>query len=519
MNSSLTSPFGKRRSHQCWRARVVAILGALVFACTSHAEKDGDAAFSSESLHASLEKMAANLKANLKPWLVPDRVFRVADFGAVGDGKTVNSAAIQKAIDACSAAEGGVVLVEKGDYVTGTIDLKSGVMLEIAGDARLLGSTNIADYPPRVPKHETVMDTWMKLTQSLIYAEGCERVGIRGEGLIDGRGSNKNFPGKNGIGAMPNRPFLIRMIECRNVVLDGIHLRNAASWMQNYLACDDLIFQDVNVENLANWNNDGFDIDGCRNVIVRDCFVNSEDDGLCFKGASLRDMENVLVENSTIYSTCNAIKFGTDSQASFRNVLIRNVVIGGPPTPLPVHNDGPHRPNISGISWLVVDGGTAENILVQNVKLDRTESPFCLRLGDRGRVKPDMPKPAPGKLRRLVFENIHGDSNGRRGSIISGIPGAKIEDVVFRNIQLTTAGGGTKDDAGRAVTEIIDAYPDAFSFGKTVPAFGFWMRHADRITFENVNVAVEKPDARPEFVPSVDTDGITLDHQPIGSAR
>ena len=86
-------------------------MGALVFACTSHAEKDGDAALSSESLHASLEKMAANLKANLKPWLVPDRVFRVADFGAVGDGKTVNSAAIQKAIDACSAAEGGVVLV------------------------------------------------------------------------------------------------------------------------------------------------------------------------------------------------------------------------------------------------------------------------------------------------------------------------------------------------------------------------------------------------------------------------
>jgi hypothetical protein len=475
--------------------------------------------FSADALRASLEEMASELTSKLKPWPVPDRVFRVADFGAVGDGRTINSAALQKAIDACSATGGGVVLVEKGDYVTGTIDLKSGVMLEIAGDARLLGSTNIADYPPRVPKHETVMDTWMKLTQSLIYAEGCERVGIRGEGLIDGRGSNQNFPGKNGIGAMPNRPFLIRMIECRNVVLDGIHLRNAASWMQNYLACDDLIFQGVHVENLTNWNNDGFDIDGCRNVIVRDCFVNSEDDGLCFKGASLRDMENILVENSTIYSTCNAIKFGTDSQAGFRNVLIRNVAIGGPPTPLPVHNDGPHRPNISGISWLVVDGGTAENILVQNVKLDRTESPFCLRLGDRGRVKPVMPKPAPGKLRRLVFENIHGGGNGRRGSIISGIPGAKVEDVVFRNIQLTTAGGGTKDDAGRAVPEIGDAYPDAFSFGKTVPAFGFWMRHGDRIAFENVKVAVEKADARPAFVRDVDTDGITLDQQPIGSRR
>jgi len=486
----------------------IVFLIALAFGPSLRASSPDVGSFSAEALHASLDKMAEGLTATLKPWPVPNRVFRIADFGAIGDGKTVNSAAIQKAIDACSAQGGGVVLAEKGDYVTGTIDLKDGVMLEVAGDAKLLGSTNIADYPARVPKHETVMDTWMKLTQSLIYAEGCQRVGIRGKGVIDGRGSNRNFPGKNGIGAMPNRPFLIRMIECRNVVLDGIHLRNAASWMQNYLACDDLIFQGVHVENLTNWNNDGFDIDGCRNVIVRDCFVNSEDDGLCFKGASLRDMENVLVENSAIYSTCNAIKFGTDSQGGFRNVLIRNVTAGGPPPTLPVHNNEPHRANISGISWLVVDGGTVENILVENVKLDRTESPFCLRLGNRGRVKPDMPKPASGKLRNLIFENIQGCDNGGRGSVISGIPGARIENVVFRNIQLEAAGGGTIADAQRSVPEIPEAYPDAPSFGKTVPASGFWIRHAERITFENVAVSTARPDARSQFVQGVDVEEI-----------
>lgn len=482
--------------------------GLLACVVILHAAETGDAeSFPADSLRSSLEKMAENLAATLKPWPVPDRVFRVAYFGAIGDGKTINSAAIQKAIDACSVAGGGVVRVENGEYVTGTIDLKSGVMLEVAENAKLLGSTDFADYPPRVPKHETVMDTWMKLTQSLIYAEGCERVGICGKGIIDGRGSNKNFPGKNGIGAMPNRPFLIRMIECRNVVLEDIHLRNAASWMQDYLACDDLIFQEVQVENLTNWNNDGFDIDGCRNVIVRDCFVNAEDDGLCFKGASLRDMENVLVENSKIYSACNAIKFGTDSQSGFRNVLIRNIVAGGPPDSLPVHSE-PHRPNIAGISWQVVDGGAAENILVTDVMLDRTESPFCLRLGNRGRVKPDMPKPAPGKLRRIAFENISGSGHGRRGSIISGIPGAKVEDVIFRNIKLTIAGGGKEVDASRVVPESIEAYPDAFSFGKTVPAYGFWMRHADRITFENVEVTPVEPDMRPQFTRDVDTAAI-----------
>lgn len=455
-------------------------------------------------LRASLEKMATTLTETLKPWPVPNRVFRVADFGAVGDGVTINTAAIQKAIEACTAVGGGVVLVEKGAYVTGTIDLKSGVMLEIAQDAKLLGSTNVADYPPRVPAHQTVMDTWMKLTQSLIYAENCDHVGIRGAGVIDGRGSRENFPGKNDIGALPNRPFLIRMIECRQVVMDGIHLKDAAAWMQNYLACDDLILQGVHVENLANWNNDGFDIDGCHNVIVRDCHSVSVDDGLCFKGASLRTMENVLVENSEFHTPCNAIKFGTDSQGGFRNVLIRNVKIGGPNIDLLTKT---HQA-ISGISLQSVDGGTVENILVSNVSLNQAESSFCLRLGDRGRVKPDMPKPSPGALRHVIFEHITGSGNASRGSIISGIPGARVQDVIFRDIHLAVAGGGTDKDATRNVPELVNVYPDAASFGKTVPAYGFWIRHAERVIFEGVTITAEKTDARQEFVVGQDASEI-----------
>ena len=455
-------------------------------------------------LRTSLEQMATTLTKTLKPWSVPARTFRVADYGAIGDGVTLNTAAIQKAIDACTAAGGGVVLVEKGAYLTGTINLKSGVMLEVAQDGKLIGSTNFADYPPRVPVHQTVMDTWMKLTQSLIYAENCDNVGIRGAGLIDGRGSRENFPGKNSIGAMLNRPFLIRMIECRHVVMDGIHLKDAASWMENYLACDDVILQGVQVENLANWNNDAFDIDGCHNVIVRDCHSVSVDDGLCFKGASLRTMENVLVENSDFHTSCNAIKFGTDSQGGFRNVLIRNVKIGG------TNIDTLHKTHqaISGISLQTVDGGTLENILVSNVTMDQADSPFCLRLGDRGRVKPDMAKPPPGALQHVIFEHISGTNNGGRGSVISGIPGATVQDIIFRDIQLTVGGGGTEKDATRDVPELIDAYPDAFSFGKKAPAYGFWIRHAARVTFDGVAITPEKPDARQEFLVGVDTSEI-----------
>jgi polygalacturonase len=454
--------------------------------------------------------MAATLSATLKPWAVPDRVFTITEYGAIGDGNTLNTIAIQKAIDACSAAGGGVVRIEKGSYVTGTIELKSGVMLEVAKDAKLLGSLNFADYTPRTPQRKTVMDSWYKLTQSLIYAEGCERIGIRGEGVIDGRGSRENFPGKNDIGAMPDRPFLIRMIECRKVVMDGISLRDAASWMQNYLNCDDLILQGVRVENLANWNNDAFDIDGCRNVIVRNCSSTSIDDGLCFKGAGFRDMENVLVENSEFFTPCNAIKFGTDSQGGFRNVVIRDVKIGGTSrSNLYKTNQG-----ISGLSLLVVDGGTVENVLVRNVRMDQTASPFCLRLGDRGRVMPGMPKPTPGVLRRVIVEDVAGERHDRRGSIVSGIPGAKIQDVIFRRIHLTASGGGTDQDAQRNVPELVDAYPDAFSFGKTVPAYGFWIRHANGIRFDDVRIETVTADARPPFVKGVDTSGVRINEQP-----
>jgi hypothetical protein len=486
-------------------ARQIVLLLALAWPLVARAESPAWEA----SLRESLEKMAATLTDTLKPWPVPAHTFRVTEFGAVGDGVTLNTLALQKAIDTCTAAGGGVVLVEKGDYLTGTIDLKSGVMLEIAKDARLLGSTRFADYPPRVPSHETVMDTWMKLTQSLIYAENCDRVGIRGAGVIDGQGSRKNFPGKNDIGAMPNRPFLIRMVECRNVVMDGITLKDPASWTQNYLNCDNLIIQGVRVESLSNWNNDAFDIDGCHNVIVRDCSSVSVDDGLCFKGAGLRTMENVLVENSAFHTPCNAIKFGTDSQGGFRNVLIRNVTVGGPAIET-LHKSSQA---ISGISLQSVDGGTVENILVTDVRMERAESPFCLRLGDRGRVKPDMPKPAPGSIRQVIFEHIKGDDLGRRGSIISGIPGAKVRDAVFRDIRLAVSGGGSEKDATREVPELVSVYPDAFSFGATVPAYGFWIRHAERITFDEVAISTKKPDAREGFLVGVDTSAITINRK------
>ncbi len=197
---------------------------------------------------AALNQMAANLTANLKPWTVPSRTFAVENYGAIADGKTLNTRAIQSAIDACGASGGGIVLLSKGDYVSGTIEMKSGVMLQIDRGARLVASTNLVDYPDKVPARPTIMDSHYQLKMSLIYAENCERIGIRGTGEINGRGVPANFPGGQSNGTLPGRPFLIRFVECKKVVMDGVRLLDAAAWLQNYLSCDDVILQNLYVQ-------------------------------------------------------------------------------------------------------------------------------------------------------------------------------------------------------------------------------------------------------------------------------
>lgn len=483
-------------------ASLALLLVGLVCKCPAQSGISWDG-----ELRAKLNQMAESLTSNLKPWVVPDKVFRVDDFGAIADGQTVNTKAINQAIATCAAKGGGVVLFSKGDYVSGTIVLESGVMLEVSAGARILGSTNLADYPDRVAKRRTVMDSIEGIKQSLIYAEGCERIGIRGGGEINGRGTQANFPGKKSKGPMPGRPFGLRIIDCKKIVLDGITLKDAACWMQDYLNCEDLILQGITVDNQANVNNDGTDIDGCHNVIVRDCTVNSQDDGLCFKGASLRPMENVLVENCKFYTPCFGIKFGTDSQGDFRNVLIRNVEVGGLDA-----NQRLHGRAQSGIAWMVMDGGTLENVLVTNAHIVRAELPFMLRLGNRGRVLPEMAKPKPGILRRVVFENITGEANcSRGGSIFSGIPTARIEDVLLRNVKIFVAGGGKETPSGESIPEKESDYPDMHTFGPHIPAYGFWVRHAANVRFIDVSVTPKKPDARPCFSLGGDTENVTVD--------
>ncbi|TFW16819.1 glycoside hydrolase family 28 protein, partial [Duganella callida] len=389
------------------------------------------------------------------------------------------------------------VRLTRGDHVSGTIVLRSGVMLEVAEGARLLASTDLQHYPEHKARRPTVMDSNMGMNQSLIFAEGCERIGICGQGLIDGRGTKDNFPGEETVGATPGRPFIIRVIDCRAVVIRDIHLKDSPCWMQNYLNCDDLLIDGIHVENQANHNNDGLDIDSCRRVIVRNSFINAQDDAMCFKGAGQRLAEHILIENCAFYSTCNALKFGTDSQGDFRNVLVRNVTLGGPAADMRAIN---RRKADGGVSWETVDGGRLERLLVHDVRIVRAESPLFLRLGDRGRVRPEQKRPGPGTLRHIVFDRIRGDDNGMRGSFFTGVSWKQIEQVLLRDIDLAMA-PATEAAAGQnAIPEAPADYPDPHMFARVMPAYGLWARQITGLTLQRVRFRVGGKDARPEVL-------------------
>lgn len=456
-----------------------------------------------QPLSDDLNAMADMLTKRLQPWTGPDVEALPEDFGFHGEG--LATTAIQAAIDHLAQSGGGTVRLAQGDYVSGTLDLRSSIRFEVAKGARLLGSLDLKDYPERVAKRPTVMDSNMGMNQSLIFAEGCTDISICGEGEIDGRGAKANFPGDETSGQTPGRPFVIRVIDCTRVHINGISLKDSPCWMQNYLNCEDLLIENIHVDNQANFNNDGVDIDGCRRVIVRNCFISSEDDALCFKGASQRPMEQVLVENCRLYSSCNGLKFGTDSQGDFRNVLVRNVETGGPGPEMRSLN---RRLADSGISWECVDGGTVENILATRIHIVRTKSPLFLRLGDRGRVRPEEARPAPGNLRRIVYDHVTGSDNGVRGSYFMGLPDKAIEDVVLRDVDICMTGSDLSVPDENAIPEMRGDYPDALMIKDRTPAYGLWARHVKGLNMERVIFEPSSADSRPMIRTAPDVVGV-----------
>jgi len=436
------------------------------------------------------------------------KVFDVTDMGATGNGATLDTAAINKAIEAANAAGGGTVHFPAGTYLAGSIHLKSSVTLFLDQGSTILASDDPAAYDEAEPNQWDKLQDYghSHFRNSLIWGENLNNVAIVGTGRIWGKGLVRSQrapePGKRQVG---NKSIALK--QCRNVTIRDISIL-MGGWFAILATGDD----NVTIDNVKiDTNRDGMDIISCRNVHISNCSVNSPfDDGICLKSdyslGFARADENITITNSQVtgydagtfldgtyqrtatYGRNKAegptgrLKFGTESNGGYKNITISNVVFD----------------YCRGLALETVDGGMLEDVTIDNVTMrDIWNSPIFLRLGERMRAPEGTPV---GALRRVNISNfVVYNADPRFASIISGVPGHDIEDVKLSNIRIYYKGGGTKEQAALNPPEEEKGYPEPRMFGE-MPAYGFFLRHIKDIQFNNVEVSVMKEDLRPAFV-------------------
>ena len=310
---------------------------------------------------------------------VQSRDYNIMDYGARQDTTVLSTEALQRAIDDCSRAGGGRVVVPTGSYKIGSIILKSDVHLFLEHGATLYGSTDLKDYLPVKPDYVSLR-TQVKTIQ-LLYADRVRNVVISGYGTIDGRGRAFKKLTWNDEGI--TRPHLLRFVESEDVVIKDITLKNSGCWMQHYLACDRLKIEGIKVFNRNNYNNDALDLDGCHDVVVQGMIADSDDDGITLKSTSPRLCENIRISDCVVSSHCNAVKLGTETNGGFRNINISGIVVK--PSSDQKEKFFGQWIGSSAISLEIVDGGVLENVSVSDFTVEGTESPIFIRLGNRGR--------------------------------------------------------------------------------------------------------------------------------------
>jgi len=414
-----------------------------------------------------------------------NKIFNPEEFGAIPDGKTLCTTAMQEAIDQCAKGGGGIVRLKGGQYLTGTIFLESNIQLEISEGSTLLGSTELKEYPKKTSKYRSYTDNYVE--RSLVYGEDLNNISITGKGTID-------FQGSAFEGQYKKRPYGIRFITCKNVLVEDISMKNSAMWMQHYLACDSVVIRGIEVWNHGNKNNDGIDIDGCHHVIIEDCVIDSDDDGICLKSTSERLCEDVIIRNCTVGSHCNAIKCGTESTGGFKDITIQDCRIIPSEQEEVIYGKAI---GLAGIALEIVDGGRMENVNISGIHITGTSAPVFIRLGDRGRLyKKGQKKPGVGSIQNVSFSEIVSVSSRNMGCMIAGISDHPIKNLTFTNIKLSFEGGGLAEDGTRQFGEKPTEYPECTMFAERLPAYGFYFWHVNGLILKNVELITEKTDQR-----------------------
>ena len=412
----------------------------------------------------------------------------VTKLGVVGDGATLNTAAIQQVIDTCSAGGGGTVTFPSGRYLTGTIQLKDRVTLHLDADAVIVGSTNAADYRNADPFVDGV---GQEMGYALIVTIGARQVGIEGAGTIDGQGAAL----KATQARFTVRPFLVRWVRCIDVTVKDVHLINAGAWTMHFFQCRNVAAERLTIRSLGLANNDGIDTDSCETVRIRDCDIDTGDDAICMKATSALPCRDIAVSGCRLKTRCNAIKLGTESLGNFEYIRISDCRI--------------RDTGQSGIGLNTVDGSHLHDVVLSDIAMDGVSAAISMRLGARLKTfrAGDQPKP-PGLLRDITIKNLRVTGARVIGLLINGIPGHPVENVTLENVEIALVGGGTAEDAKLQLPENEAAYPEYNMFGKVLPAFGLYVRHVRGIRFDNVRTSVVAADARPEKI-FIDVEGVT----------
>jgi polygalacturonase len=436
-----------------------------------------------------------------------DNFYNVKFYGAKGNGTAVESNAINKAIEAASKAGGGTVYFPAGNYLTGSIRLKSNICLFLDQGATIIAAPVSKEngYDNEEPGSNNQYQDYghSHWHNSLIWGEDICDVSIMGTGKIWAKALYKDQIDSNDNKQSANKA--IALVRCRNIIIRDITILQGGWFAVLATGVDNFTIDNIKIDT----NRDGIDIDCCKNVRISNCLVNSPyDDGICPKSSFAlgyaRATENVTITNCQVsgydegtlldgtfkrtenprykYRPTGRIKFGTESNGGFKNITISNCVFD----------------YCKGFALETVDGGLLEDVTITNITMrDIVNDPIFLRLGSRMRGPADTPV---GQLRRIIISNvIVYNAHPSNACTISGIPGHYIEDIRLSNIRICYKGGGTAPDPNRLIPEQENKYPEPGMFGPP-PAYGFFIRHAKNIKMNDVEISLLNEDARPPFV-------------------
>ena len=457
---------------------------------------------------------------SLSPARLPRRQKRdvltldIRDFGATGDGATLDTGAINAAIAACSDGGGGVVIFPPGVYLSGSIHLRSGVALKLAAGAVLRGTRVMRHYDPREhspwSEYQDASQTYFQ--DSLIWGEDLENVAILGPGVIDGNDAFGPWPGMEESPPPPYGWLLstilyqiddevfqrgakpIALKRCRNVLIKDLTIRHAPNQGVLAAGCENVLVQGYRAEEVRV---DGIDVVCCRRLTITDAEIRSLDDAVAIKSSytlgSRCSCEEILVKNSLLSTFINALKIGTESVGDFRNIVFRDCRV----------RNLPGLPSFAGISLMSVDGGALEDILYSDIALENTGYPIFIRLGDRLR-SPE--RPAVGSVKNVTIRNVTASGGlGAGASSVTAVPGSRVGGGIrLENLDLTCRGGGRLLTSSLPVPETRESdgvYPDpAYILPGDSPAYGFFCRHVRGLEFRNVRLGFEKADRRAALI-------------------